>query len=281
MFIYKFIKICYPICINIRTYKKGGFILQRIKNNLKKYKITYLAFGIVAIFFVILGIKYGFTQKGILTGLAEFSIIVDGTGQKTILIADKILNLLILLLACIIIIKEGLNIFKNRIYKKMDIEDDCYGDIVNSFLDLKSSRESIKNLIKILTLLILLFLYDKLSSIESIDYSMGYDMFKNISNYIVILILYYSSVSSAKVELIENIGNLKDDEIVCFTDFLNSNEDIENKKDIDELLQYIKTVKAEGDIEDKTYKMSKFRYQLTIFAFIIAITQFILTLSSL
>lgn len=145
--------------------------MQRIKNNLKKYKITYLAFGIVAIFFVIIGIKYGFTQKGILTGLAEFSIIVDGTGQKTILFADKILNLLILLLACIIIIKEGLNIFKNRIYKKMDIEDDCYGDIVNSFLDLKSSRESIKNLIKILTLLILLFLYDKLSSIESIDYS--------------------------------------------------------------------------------------------------------------
>ena len=255
--------------------------MQRIKNNFKKYKITYLAFGIVAIFFVILGIKYGFTQKGILTGPTELSIIVDGTGQKTILIADKILNLLILLLACIIIIKEGLNIFKNRIYKKMDIEDDCYGDIVNSFLDLKSSRESIKNLIKILTLLILLFLYDKLSSIESIDYSIGYDMFKNISNYIVILILYYSSVSSAKVELIENIGNLKDDEIVCFTDFLNSNEDIESKKDIDELLQYIKTVKAEGDIEDKTYKMSKFRYRLTIFAFIIAITQFILTLSSL
>ena len=107
--------------------------MQRIKNNLKKYKITYLAFGIVAIFFVIIGIKYGFTQKGILTGLAEFSIIVDGTGQKTIPFADKILNLLILLLACIIIIKEGLNIFKNRIYKKMDIEDDCYGDIVNSF----------------------------------------------------------------------------------------------------------------------------------------------------
>ena len=163
----------------------------------------------------------------------------------------------------------------------MDIEDDCYGDIVDSFLDLKSSRESIKNLIKILTLLILLFLYDKFSSIESIDYSMGYDMFKNISNYIVILLLYYNSVSSAKVELMENIWNLKDYEIVCFTAFLKANEDIESKKDIDELLQYIITVKAEEDIEDKTYKMSKFRYQLTIFAFIIAITQFILTLSSL
>ena len=57
-------------------------------------------------------------------------------------------------------------------------------------------------------------------------------MFKNIWNYLVILLLYYSSVSSAKVELMENIGNLKDDEIVCFTAFLKLNEDIESKKDI-------------------------------------------------